>query len=292
MFRHREDRLPVLLMFCLFCIDVSVYLTVDNVVALLAYAFISMLPKAGVCAFNHHHQHVSTFHVAWANRLIELMYVLQTGVSSQAWVLHHSLGHHLNYLDQTKDESRWARDDGTVMGPWEYAVVTTATAYPRAFKVSERHPRQRRIFLMMGLASLALMAALVAFRPVPGLLIFVMVPLAMFFGTAAATYEHHSNRATDNDFVACNNIIQPFYNLLTGNLGYHTAHHHRPGMHWSKLPQLHEEIRSKIPREAYTQPGYPWRLFGESRGAEHYAGIQSSPGTVIERINVEQRKAS
>jgi len=271
MFRHPEDRLPLLLMFGLFCVDVSVYLFVDHWFLLLAYALLSMLPKAGICAFNHHHQHVSTFHYAWANRLLELMYVLQTGVSSQAWVLHHSLGHHLNYLDQTKDESRWARDDGSRMGEWEYAWVTTLTAYPRAWAVGAKHPRQRRIFLVMGLLSLALMAALVAYRPLAGALIFVMVPLGMLFGTALATYTHHSDRATDNDFVACNNIIQRFYNVFTGNLGYHTAHHHRPGMHWSKLPALHAEILPKIPKEAFTMPGVPWRWFGKCEGAENFA---------------------
>ena len=89
-----------------------------------------MLPKAGVCAFNHHHQHVSTFTSPLPNRLLEFVYALQTGVTSQAWVLHHSLGHHVNYLDQEKDESRWQRKDGTMMGEWEYALEVAAHLLP------------------------------------------------------------------------------------------------------------------------------------------------------------------
>jgi len=250
----------------LFAIDVAVYLFVDFWPAVLAWGLLSMLPKGGVCAFNHHHQHVSTFHKAWANRLLEIQYALMTGVSSQAWVLHHSLGHHLNYLDQTKDESRWARDDGSRMGEWEYAFITTLTAYPRAWEVSKRHPRERRIFWMMGIVITAVVAALVAYKPVNGLIMFVMVPAVMLFGTALATFSHHSDRETSHHFVACNNIIQPFYNALTGNLGYHTAHHYRPGMHWSKLPALHAEIAANIPKEAYNEPGVPWKFFGESEG--------------------------
>jgi fatty acid desaturase len=35
--------------------------------------------------------------------------------------------------------------------------------------------------------------------------------------------------------------------MVTGNLGYHTAHHYKQGVHWSKLPALHEKIKDKIP---------------------------------------------
>jgi fatty acid desaturase len=267
MFRHVEDRLPILLILCLFGVDVSVYATVDNFFIVAAYGLLSMLPKAGICAYNHHHQHVSTFTVPLLNRALEFVFALQTGISSQAWVLHHSLGHHLNYLDQTKDESRWARDDGTRMNEMEYSWITTITAYGRAWKTGEKYPKQRQLFLVMGLLTFSLIALLVWNRPFQGAFLFVFVPAVMLFGTAMATYTHHSNRKTDNHFVACNNILQPFYNKFTGNLGYHTAHHYKPGVHWSKLPALHEEIKDKIPSDAYQIPGIPWRYFGKSEQA-------------------------
>jgi fatty acid desaturase len=264
MFRHAADRLPVFLFCCLFVVDLSVYALVDAWWLLVAYAVISIVPKAGACAFNHHHQHVSTFTSPLPNRLLELMYALQTGVSANAWVLHHSLGHHVNYLDQTKDESRWMRADGARMGEWEYGLVTTLTAYPRAWRVGAGYPRQRRVFLVMGLLTLATMAGLVAWRPLPGLVLFVGLPLFLLFGTAFATWAHHSNRGTESHFVASNNILQPFYNALTGNLGYHTAHHYKPGVHWSQLVDLHAQIEPKIPAAAYLEPGWPWRLAGPS----------------------------
>ncbi len=265
MFRHREDRLPTFLISCLFAVDLAVYLMVDHWFPLLAYALLSMLPKAGVCAFNHHHQHVSTFTSPLPNRLLEFVYALQTGVSSQAWVLHHSLGHHVNYLDQEKDESRWMRKDGTVMGEWEYALEVAVTSYPRAWAVGARYPKHRRLFLVMGLLTAALFVALWWYRPLAGLLVFGLTPVGLLYGTALATYTHHTGRSTASHFVACNNILQPFYNLLTGNLGFHTAHHYKPGVHWSKLPALHQEIEGQIPADAYVEPGYPWKWMGSSR---------------------------
>ena len=264
MLRHPEDRLPLLLILCLFALDLAVWWLVRSPWLVAAWTLASLLPKAGVCAFNHHHQHLTTFKYEWLNRLIEIPYALQTGISSHAWVLHHSVGHHLNYLDQTKDESRWARDDGSKMGEAEYSIITFLTAYPRAWQVSARYPKFRRIFAVMGLLTLCLVIALVAYRPIPGLIIFVLAPLVSLFGTAWATYAHHAGLPTSSHFVACFNILQPFYNVLTGNLGYHTAHHFKPGVHWSKLPELHAEIAPLIPLEDYVAPGWPWYLMGPS----------------------------
>jgi len=44
-------------------------------------------------------------------------------------------------------------------------------------------------------------------------------------------------------------VTDPLYNLRTLNLGYHTAHHLRPRLHWSKLPALHARIVAGIPPE-------------------------------------------
>ncbi|MCA2980046.1 MAG: fatty acid desaturase [Myxococcaceae bacterium] len=264
-FRYAADRPYVFAFVGLFALDVTAYLTLDHPLLLLLVFGVGIFPKAAVCAFNHHHQHVSTFTFEPLNRLLELMYVLQTGVSSHAWVLHHSVGHHLNYLDQQKDESRWRRADGAVMGEFEYALMTTVTAYPRAWAVGAKHPKLRATLLWMGLASLALMAALVAYRPLPGLILFVLGPLFSLFGTAWATYAHHAGRSCEAHAVASNNMIQPFYNWLTGNLGYHTAHHTRPGVHWSELPKLHDELKAGIPADAYVKPGWPWRWFGAAQ---------------------------
>lgn len=278
LFRYREDRGPVACFLVLFAVDVAIYLTVDSLWLLLLWFGVGILPKACVCAYNHHHQHVPMFLAPALNRALEIVFALHTGVTSQAWVLHHSLGHHVNYLDQKKDESRWQRDDGRVMGELEYSVDVTLTAYPRAFSVSSRYPQKRLLFVVMALVTLAVVTGLVAWRPLPGLVIFVLAPAFSLFGTAWATYCHHAGRSTESHFVACNNILQPFYNKATGNLGYHTAHHYKPGIHWSRLPKLHDEIAHLIPSDAYIVPGWPWRLAGDGL-PEQSAPIETLPST-------------
>jgi fatty acid desaturase len=259
-FRYRADRPRVALFAAIFVLDVAVYLTVDNPIALGAYFVLGIFPKGCICAFNHHHQHVETFRVSWLNRLLEIMYALQTGVTSHTWVLHHSVGHHLDYLDQTRDQSRWRRKSSAVMGKLEYTLHNGVLAYPRAWRVGARHKSYRRIFLVMGTLTLLIVGALVWNRPLPGLIVFVAAPAFALFGTVYATYLHHSNRSTESGFEACTNVLQPLYNLCTGNLGYHTAHHFRAGVHWSKLPELHAKILDRVPADSYLAAGFPWKL--------------------------------
>jgi len=257
-FRYREDRLPIALICLLFAFDVYVYASVDSLPLLALWTAVGAIIKAHVCAWNHHHQHVATFSVSWLNRAIELVYALQTGISSHTWVLHHAVGHHMNYLDPKLDESTWQRKDGTTMGAAEYTAIVALTAYSRAWRVSARFPRFRRTFVGMGIVTFAVVAALVWARPVPALFVFVLPMIISLVVTSWATYSHHSEKPTASHFVACNNIVHRGYNLLTGNLGYHTAHHYRPGTHWSKLPALHAEIAEKIPTDCYLTPGFPW----------------------------------
>lgn len=70
---------------------------------------------------------------------------------------------------------------------------------------------------------------------------------------------------TENPYEASHNIMNRWYNIFTGNLGYHTAHHVKPGLHWSKLPEFHATIADKIPKHLYHLPAYPFRGFQINR---------------------------
>ncbi len=247
MFKHAADRLPVLCILALSALDFTVYALVDSLALLLAYFAVMILPKAHICAWNHHHQHTPTFRAKPLNRLLEFFYALHTGVTTNLWLLHHVYGHHLNFLDQEKDESRWARADGSKMGELEYTLEVAATAYWRGFKVGKNYPQDRRAFVAYSLLTFAAVATLFVLDPLAGLLVFALPMIVGLLITAWATYEHHSGLNVNNEFEASFNNLNRWYNLFTGNLGYHTAHHHRGGLHWSKLPKLHAQIADKIP---------------------------------------------
>lgn len=250
-FRNSQDKLPVTLVAALTCLDLALYFTVESVVVLAGYWLLMVIPKGLISAWNHHHQHTFTFHWPWLNRALEMSYAMHTGVTTHLWLLHHVLGHHVNYLDQTKDESRWARKDGTRMGVLWYTLEVSLTAYYRSFQVGRRHPKLQRTFVAFGLLTLAVTTLLVWFKPIPALFLFVLPMICTLLFTSWVTYDHHAGLDTENRFEASYNIMNPWFNTLTGNLGYHTAHHYKQGVHWSQLPALHETIKDKIPAHLY-----------------------------------------
>jgi fatty acid desaturase len=251
MFKHAEDRIPVALIVCLTLVDLALYFTVQSPWVLAAYALLMVVPKGCVGAWSHHHQHVATFRKPVLNRLLELSHALHTGMTSNLWVLHHVLGHHVNYLDQTKDESGWQRKDGTKMGALEYTLDVTFTAYWRAFNVGKRYPKHQRVFLLGLAMTSAAVGALFWFNPVSALILFAFPMLSSMLFTAWVTYDHHSGLETANPYEGSINTLNKRFNVITGNLGFHTAHHLKQSVHWSKLPDLHRTIAHKIPAHLF-----------------------------------------
>jgi fatty acid desaturase len=258
-FRYSADRLPVTCIVSLFLMDLAVYFYVESVWLLLEWIILTATPKIGICAWNHHHQHVLTFRQPVLNRLLELVYAFHTGITTNAWVLHHVLGHHVNYLDQTKDESAWKRSTGEKMGEWEYTLTIAATGYLRAFNVSKRFPKYHSAFFGMGTAVIALLSVLLYYNWFNALFVFVIPMVFGYLVTCWHTYCHHAGLDTENHFEASHNIMHRWYNILAGNLGYHTAHHVKPGLHWSKLPEYHATIADKIPAHLYIEPCVPFK---------------------------------
>jgi len=258
LFRYDADRIPVLWFTLLFGLDLLVFFLVDSLAFVGAWMVIGMFPKACISSFGHHHQHLPTFHQPILNRCLEIVLGFQTGATSHAWFLHHVVGHHQHYKDQALDESRWQREDGRTMGAHEYSAVLFGTSYARAFTAGRRFPRLRLAFIAMALLQVALLSWLFVLNWVNALLLFLLPMAVSLYITCWHTYYHHAGLDTDDDLRASFNIEHRWYNILTGNLGYHTAHHMAGGLHWSLLPRLHGEICGRIPPECFREPSIPF----------------------------------
>ncbi|MGK7956242.1 MAG: fatty acid desaturase [Crocosphaera sp.] len=258
--KKRIDYYPITIIFLVLAIDLFVFLFSPSVWLTMIWMIFGLSIKGWICCWNHHHQHYNFFTVAWANRLIELVMGLQTGIIGEGWVLHHTLGHHLNYLDQSKDESAWKTPQGRLMSRLEYAFKVSITAYPRAWKVGEQYPKSRKKLIENILLTAFVLGLLCSINWINTLILFVVPMIILLFMSVNETYDHHAGLDTEDPYQATYNITDRWYNILSCNLGYHTAHHLQCGKHWSELPQLHENIKHKIPANLYREPGFPCGL--------------------------------
>lgn len=256
--KYKADRGPIAYVVAVFVLRLALWALATPLIC-----WVSVIPLAVLGMFiapiNHHHQHVNSFRARWLNRGYDLLLALQSGVGPYNWVLHHNLGHHVNYLNQppheSPDESRWTRADGTQMGRLEYTLRLLLYHQVDIVRVGRRHPRLFRYFLVMKLPLWGLIGVGLWLRPLETVLLFLLPAFITLCHTIWATYEHHAGCPGDTHLDASRNRDNRIYNALTGNLGLHTAHHKRPGLHWSLLPELHERIRSQIP-EAQILKGF------------------------------------
>lgn len=250
--KHRIDILTVSVVVLLFLAQLYAYLFVTTlgVLSVLSIVF-CLLATQFSGPISHHQQHHNFFYSNGLNRLFEMIMALQIAVIPYGWVFHHNLGHHQHYLNQPPkdqpDESRWKREDGTPMGRFEYTWHNFCYAYVRANSIGKKHPYLYKKYKCYGWIFCLLLILLFLFHPLSFLLIFFIPMIFAFFLIILATYDHHAGLDTNESLAASYNKTSRWYNRLTANLGYHTAHHLNPGLHWSQLPALHKAIAHLIP---------------------------------------------
>jgi fatty acid desaturase len=247
--RHPIDVVPVALILAVLAAQLAIFAGLHDparVLLAVALLFPIQVNFAGMC---HNHHHLNTFRRPALNRAFEVVMFLQLGMLPYVYTLHHNLGHHRHYLDQARDSNRWRRRDGAIMRSWEFAWVLAVNIYPTACRIGRDHPTIYRRFRRMACVCAGVVAALLAVDPVNALLVFILpMPIALLM-QAQATYYQHAGLKAHDAWHASRSATARFYNFRTFNLGYHTAHHLRPALHWSKLPAFHAAIAADIPRE-------------------------------------------
>ncbi|HEX6591706.1 MAG TPA: fatty acid desaturase, partial [Moraxellaceae bacterium] len=246
-YRYREDIAPSLVILGICIIQLCTFFLVESLWVVAAVMLILLSCSAMPGSISHNHHHVPTFTRPWMNRIYEVLLFLQVGIPPYAWTLHHNLGHHKDYLDQEKDPSNWRLRDGRVMSRLRYDVVGSLRIYPEIWRIGRDFPELFRRFKVWSAISLAVLGVFILIDPVKALLLFVAPMPIMYLGLLDNTYMQHSDLDTDSELTASRNTTSRLYNFISWNLGYHTAHHMKPHLHWSRLPAFYAEIEKDIP---------------------------------------------
>lgn len=259
LYRHRADIYPSLLILTVFTAQLTLLFSDLSPLRTAGFVALLALSQVSAGAICHNHHHLNTFTRPNLNRLLEVLMYLQTGTSPFSWTLHHNIGHHGRYLDQTRDPSTWQLPDGRMMARLHYDLYNSVMIYPQIWRIGREFPalfaRFKRWFVISNLVLLGLLLV----DPVKAAIIFLLPMSLMLVVLLDNTYLQHSGLETDDHHHASRNILHPLYNFTSFNLGYHTAHHMHPGLHWTLLPEVHAQIAHRIPRGLISHRLFPQR---------------------------------
>jgi fatty acid desaturase len=205
-------------------------------------------------------QHISIHHGLFRSRLLEhafgVVCTLALGFTRACFAVDH-LRHHRHYLDPQLDTNTCHGDKGALRRH-RYALRHLFTVYPRTWRLAWSDGSQIAWEYFGELAAvLSLCTLLILAKPAVALAVFVYPMIYNILATYYWAHHQHADLDPTDPFSASRTFDNGFFNWLSFNVGYHAAHHYRPGVHWSRLPALHESLRHHMPEEL-TLHAIPW----------------------------------
>src|SRR5579859_4052330 len=220
------------------------------------------------CPFvQHNHSHAPIFRPRLLNHVFDAILTQNTGYPTAIWQLHHSLGHHRQYLDPGHDVAS-PLVHGVPMSRWAYAVRGNLTILRDSIRVglSAKRPKHRALVVKLSCEiaiQLSIVGVLLSRSPCLTVAFFVLPNAITPFMIWWESYPHHLDMPTTGVYDAAMTTERRDYNFFTFNIGHHTAHHLKPTLHWSLLPGQTAKIRHLIPARCFsaghTTVGMRWR---------------------------------
>jgi fatty acid desaturase len=203
------------------------------------------------CVINHNHQHHPTLVPRSLNKAFGVLISLAVGVPATAIIPMHNFNHHV-HNNHPQDFARAS----IVQFRWKllnllvYPFVALAGYLPtKSGELRKWRTTRPQLYQQLMLERFVLYPTwigLLVIRPIDALIYFA-VPY--FFGQwaiIAINHVQHVGCDPYSDYNHSRNVVGGWLNWWAFNNGYHTAHHFRPNLHWSLLPEFHAEIREKI----------------------------------------------
>ncbi|AJC20316.1 fatty acid desaturase family protein [Pandoraea pulmonicola] len=256
--RYSQDLAPLALVAGTAALQWTAYFCIRDLRTAIACAVLLLLPQIAVSTAVHNQSHVGMFSNVWGNRTIELVMFLQTGMYAAKFRLHHSRGHHLHYMEPERDPSRWIDAGGRKMSRLVYVAHYFLTYDYHVLRIGRTCRHLRRRCLWQVAASVVVVAALFYHDPRNALLFFVAPIVLVWLNFIQLTYDDHIDLHGTDPFKASHTKTHRWLNRVFFNNGYHLAHHVRPGMHWSRLPEFHRQIAHRIEVPPSSSPLNRW----------------------------------
>ncbi len=246
---------------------------------------LSLFMGVAVAVISHNHNHLGIFRSrGWnlgASYVISLFY----GYPAIGWVPTHNQVHH-KYNNGPEDSSRSPKyfKGNHLLGLLVYPTMTGLTQSKEIHRFLAGLWKKDRTAFLMAISEyvvfFGVMAALLVIDWKKALLFFVIPQQFALFMIQCFNYVQHVETNTGSKWNHSRNFVSPVLNALLFNNGYHTVHHHKPGVHWSQTPALHRELAPNIHPSLLERSW--WRYMAFTFLARPFLGARGRPQPIVE----------
>ncbi|MGC4087794.1 MAG: fatty acid desaturase [Polyangiaceae bacterium] len=226
-----------------------------------AWYLLPLALYASYCAgvLTHNHTHVPLFGQRTANRAYACWLSIFYGCPIFAWIPTHHKNHH-RYVNGPGDVTSTSRysSRNTLWAALSYPTRSSAWQWPEV-RDYVRSARQRggRAYLDVVLQTASLACGQLLLLGLAWWLHAGYGALALFAGFTLpallapswmmfTNYLQHIECDPESPDDHSRNFVNPLFNWLTFDNGYHTVHHEQPGLHWSLLHDAHVARAARI----------------------------------------------
>lgn len=192
---------------------------------------------------NHNASHVPLFEQDGHNRVAFAWLSWLLGIPAAPIAASHIHNHHVH----NNDEHDWMRSSvlGDSQGLWRLAkyVLHVFSLPPLKERAGHQHipsALYARIIPETTIVALALLVAL-WWAPAATLWFYVLARLCAMSVLFLINLVQHDGLEAESGVNRCRNFTGKLINSVLFHNGFHSAHHLRPGLHWSELPHFHQE---------------------------------------------------
>ena len=205
----------------------------------------------------HLHIHRPFSRIPALNLLFDLSMGAVTGMVSSNWRIQHLYGHHRGIDLPYRGDRTWHMEKYSPLRAvafstaslWETFWEPILESFRKGIRQNITTPISYRWAFCEQMLLLVFVAALLWWQPRLTLIYLLPWYFVTQFITRYVDYLNHygCDEESENVYERANNSLSWWFNFSTHNFGYHTAHHIRPGAHWTELPEIHRTIADKIP---------------------------------------------
>ena len=245
---HSEDRRSIFFVVSILILQISLWI-IDPIYH-FSWTELSLIGLGNtllvfvLTCINHNHRHCEIFFSKFWNEILNIF--LSLGMMAPSSRLHavHAFNHHQNYQND-QDWSTYNNVKDQIQGPLRmlsYLFCTVVKIGQQRQQLLPPKSFQRKLFWEVVILRLFMLVGLLINWPVflslwigsqLGLLLLLLVNLA-----------NHDRCQLDSEFNHSRNFHSGWESWICFNNGLHTIHHLRPGLHWSKYPEFHQNLVS------------------------------------------------